>query len=127
MRKVAREVIAAVRSAYPELTALFRRRMEEEGYPSLSAYFFWLGFYDLILRKPHHVTAELAHQSPERQETAVRIIIENFESGPKPGGFFESHLHRVVEEEKWKLHAEVRVLKERVQELERELATRPQA
>jgi len=121
MRKIVAKVIATVRSAYPELVPLFRQRMEEEGYDSLSSYFFWTAFYDLILRKPHKVTARTAHMLASEQENAVRTVIENFEAGPKPGGFFEAEVQRAANEEHWRLHAQVRELKARVTELERAL------
>lgn len=52
----------------------------------------------------------------------MQTIIENFAEGKKPGGYFESRLHEIAAEETWRLNAEIRALKEKVLELEQELA-----
>ena len=122
MRKKPQSPLATVRTVYPELTPLFRIRQEEEGYGSLGDYFHWTGYYDLMLRRPHRISAYVAHLAPARQEEAVRMVIENFDSPKKPGSFFEWRLQNAAQEEHWRLHAENRELRDRVRDLEQELA-----
>lgn len=121
MEKVPSSPVATVRCRYADLARLFRRRQEEEGYRSLSDYFLWLAFYDVLLRRPHHVSAHVAHLSTDRQEAAVEEVVENFDKPQKPGALFESRLRAAAQEETWRLHGEIRALKERVRELENEL------
>lgn len=118
-RKVQDKIIAAVRGKFPELTDLFKIRAQEEGYHgSLSAYFYWLGLYDVFLRKTHKFTPWLSRQAEERQIEAVQMIVETFDSKDKPRGLYEA----LVEEETHRIRAQLREAEERVRELEQENA-----
>ena len=77
------------------------------------------------LRRPHRYSAHFAHMPPEQQEGAVREVVEVFDKpkGPgTPGSLFEARLQIAAQEENWRLHAEVRSLRDQVRELESELA-----
>lgn len=121
--------VCTVRAPFPELVPYFKIRQEEEGEESLSQYFFWLGFYDVFLRKPHRLTPWIKTKRFDEQHEIVQRVIDNFDKPHKPGGFFETRVQEAAGEELWKLHAQVRDLKEqnlelasRVRELEAEFA-----
>ncbi len=122
MPKVQPLAIATVRGAYPDIVPLFHTRRREEGYRSMSDYFFWTAFYDVLVRKPHHVSAHVAHLSEERQRVAVAEVVAHFDDPHKPGGLFQSRLIAAAQEETWVLHARIRERDDRIRELEQELA-----
>lgn len=118
------------------LAIILRQRMVELKFSSSSAYFLSLLVFDLYARRPHLLTGSIQSDSPETRDAFFEGIARDFDDlQSKPPGWFEHRLEELarqqsaeilarLEEEKWQLHADNRELKDRVRELEQELARR---
>lgn len=75
-----------------------KKRADELGYPSANAYFVWLVVYDVIVSRPHHVTAPLANQSQPLQDAFLDGLEAQLDgtSEPERRQLFEEMVKRWV-------------------------------
>lgn len=80
------------------LETVFRERAKEAGYGSVSEYVLGLVRYDLLTRKPHHATSDIARFSRAEQDKIDDEIARAFATGESIGGsWFENRIQEAAE------------------------------
>lgn len=71
-------------------------RADELGYPSANAYLTWLVVYDVMVRRPHHITQPLARQSLADQDDFLDGLAADVEGDGDRSQLFEEAVKRWI-------------------------------
>lgn len=86
-----------------EAEELLEKRVKEERYPSLSAYFNGLFLFDLYARRPHLLTASLMREPQWVRDQVVSELVRDFDKEEThPKGWFEIRIEELIAERKAK-------------------------
>lgn len=84
-----------------EISELIERRMKEEKYPSISAFFVGLALYDLYARKPHLLTGSLMREPQYIRDAVIAELVRDFDNAEKkPGSWFEHRIEELIAQRK---------------------------
>jgi Arc/MetJ-type ribon-helix-helix transcriptional regulator len=84
-----------------EISELIERRMKEEKYPSISAFFVGLALYDLYARKPHLLTGALMREPQYIRDEVIAELVRDFDNAEKkPGSWFEHRIEELIAQRK---------------------------
>lgn len=81
------------------LRRILDQRAKQLGYPSYSAYAKYTQIYDLMIGKPHTVTAEMARQPVVEQDAIEEEVVAMYERGEAyKGQYFERMVQEAAKE-----------------------------
>lgn len=84
-----------------ELVDLMNKRVAEEHYASVSAYFVGLLLFDLSSRCRHWLTSQVMSEPPEILDKVVEEIIRDFPKQPRRGGgWFRGRVKEIIDQQK---------------------------
>jgi hypothetical protein len=75
------------------------REKAAQEYPSYNAYVTWLIFYDMLVHKPHHITAPLARAHVDDQDKLIDEVVDAYQQGRNlHGSWFENKVRKALAE-----------------------------